>query len=190
MRLAKTFLALAAIAATAGAQIPRPAPVPRPAPEFAILLPEGGQLLLSKFRGKVVVLEFLFTTCPHCQEASRHIQKLYNDYGPKGMQPLGVAFNDMPQLHAPDFKKSLRLTYPVGYQSRGAVMHFLGRSPDEMIHVPQVVFIDKKGVIRQQSLPRGDGRTHSEANMRQMIETLLKEPGPSPKKTVKTKKSS
>ena len=37
------------------------APIPRPAPEFVIRRP-GGDLLLSQFRGKVIVLAFLFTT--------------------------------------------------------------------------------------------------------------------------------
>ena len=38
------------------------ATVPRPSPEFAIRMPDGRQLLLSSFKGKVIVLEFLFTT--------------------------------------------------------------------------------------------------------------------------------
>lgn len=38
------------------------ATVPRPAPEFAITMPNGSQLLLSQYAGKVVLLEFLYTT--------------------------------------------------------------------------------------------------------------------------------
>ena len=37
------------------------ATIPRPAPEFVIKGP-GGEYLLSQFRGKVVLLSFLFTT--------------------------------------------------------------------------------------------------------------------------------
>lgn len=36
--------------------------VPRPAGEFAIGLNDGGQILLSQYAGKVVVLAFLYTT--------------------------------------------------------------------------------------------------------------------------------
>lgn len=36
--------------------------VPRQSPEFAIQMPDGGQTLLSSYKGKVVVLAFLFTT--------------------------------------------------------------------------------------------------------------------------------
>ena len=37
-------------------------PVPRPSPEFVLRYPPGKQELLSQYRGKVVALEFLFTT--------------------------------------------------------------------------------------------------------------------------------
>ena len=186
MRLAKLALVLMAAGVAAMAQ---PA-APRQSPEFAISFPDGSQSLLSKHRGKVIVMEFLFTTCPHCQETSRKMQKLYTEYGPKGLQPIGIAFNDMPKLHVPDFVRFLGLTFPVGYQSREAVMSYLGLKPEEMVHVPQVVFIDRKGVIRQQSIPRGDNKTHSETNMRAMIETLLKEPGGPVKKSAAKKNAS
>ncbi len=40
----------------------RAAEVPRKAPELDINLPNGKHLLLSQFRGKVVVLTFISTT--------------------------------------------------------------------------------------------------------------------------------
>ncbi|MGI8988644.1 MAG: hypothetical protein ACR2I2_03535 [Bryobacteraceae bacterium] len=48
-------LALAAVSAVADS-------LPRQSPEFAIQMPGGGQTLLSSYKGKVVVLAFLFTT--------------------------------------------------------------------------------------------------------------------------------
>ena len=38
------------------------AQIPRPSPEFAIQMPNGQHELLSKHKGKVVVLEFMLTT--------------------------------------------------------------------------------------------------------------------------------
>ncbi len=43
----------------------------RKAPELAFSLPAKGQQLLSQYRGKVVALSFIFTTCPHCQAESK-----------------------------------------------------------------------------------------------------------------------
>jgi len=36
--------------------------VPRPATEFAVSMNDGSQILLSQYKGKVVLLAFLFTT--------------------------------------------------------------------------------------------------------------------------------
>lgn len=164
------------------------AQVPRKAPEFVIYMPDGSHKLLSSYRGKVVALEFLFTTCPHCQDTAALMNQLVKEYGAKGFQPLGVAFNPMSKMLVPDFVRDFRVTYPIGFSERDPVSSFLQLNPNESLHVPQLVFIDRKGMIRQQSLPRGDGQTATEANMRRMIEALLAEPAgaaakPKPAKT-------
>jgi thiol-disulfide isomerase/thioredoxin len=156
------------------------AEVPRRAPEFAFQLPGGKQELLSKYRGKVVVIEFLFTTCPHCQKSAGLLSRLQSDYGPKGFQALGVAFNDMSHMLVPDFVRDYKVTFPVGFSQREQVHSFLQNDPNHSLHVPQMVFVDRKGVIRHQSLSRGDEKTGSEAFLRQTIEKLLQEPGSAP----------
>ena len=166
------------------------ATVPRPAPEFAIQMPKGGQVLLSQHKGKVVILEFILTTCSHCQSASQLLSRLQGEYGPRGFQALGAAFNDMAHMLVPDFVRDFRINYPVGYSPREPIMSFLQVNPNEALHVPQMVIIDKKGVIRQQSLPRSDSVTHTEQNLRRMIETLLAEPGPGGAKRAAPKKTS
>lgn len=166
------------------------ATVPRPAPEFAIQMPKGGQVLLSQHKGKVVVLEFILTTCSHCQTASQLLSRLQGEYGPRGFQALGAAFNDMAHMLVPDFVRDFRINYPVGFSPREPIISFLNVSPNEALHVPQMVIVDKKGMIRQQSLPRNDSVTHTEQNLRRMIETLLAEPGPGPAKRSAPKKVS
>jgi peroxiredoxin len=161
---------------------------PRQSPEFTIHLPQGGQMLLSSQRGKVVCLEFLFTTCPHCQHASQLMNKLYAEYGPRGFQPIGVAFNEMSQMLVPDFIRDFQVKFPVGYASREAVQTYLGIPPDLALHVPQIVFIDRNGTIRQQSLPRNDSTTATEQNMRTIIEKLLSERATPAAKTAPAKK--
>ena len=158
--------------------------VPRKAPELVIQLPEGGQKLLTDYRGKVVCVEFLFTTCPHCQHSSQVLSRFQTEYGPKGFQALGIAFNPMSKMLVPDFVKQFKVNFPVGYAEREPVNAFLQNPPDNALHVPQLVFIDRQGMIRKQSLPRGDTETGVEANMRKMIEQLLAEPASSSKRKV------
>ncbi len=161
------------------------AEIPRKAPELVIPLPDGSQKLLSQYRGKVVVLEFIYTTCPHCQHSCQVLSKLQKEYGAKGFQPLALAFNDMSKMLVPDFVKEFKVTFPVGYTDRNVVNNFLQNPPTEMMHVPQIVFIDRKGMIRMQSLPRNDGATGGEANVRSMVEKLLAEPAGAPASGVK-----
>src|SRR5437660_6868446 len=78
-------------------------PVPRHAPEFVIHFPDGSQQLLSSYRGKVVALLFVYTTCVHCQHTSQVFTKLNAEYGARGFQPIDVAFNDMSNLFVKDF---------------------------------------------------------------------------------------
>ena len=56
MRL-KIFLTLALLSGSAFA-----AQIPRKSPEFAIQLPDGKQLLVSSYQGKVLCLVFILTT--------------------------------------------------------------------------------------------------------------------------------
>jgi peroxiredoxin len=159
------------------------ATVPRPAPEFVIRQTDGQQKLLSQYKGKVVALEFLMTTCPHCQNCSSIMNKLYKEYGPKGFQPLGVAFNDMATLLVPDYVKQLDLDFPVGVATREEVLSFLEYPVVQRMYVPQLVFIDKKGVIRGQYGGGDAFFQNEEANMRQTIEQLLKDNGENSKPT-------
>jgi peroxiredoxin len=152
------------------------AQVPRKAPEFEMQLPGGGKKLLSQYRGKVIALEFLYTTCPHCQHASQVMNKLQAEYGPKGFQAIGVAFNPFAGMLVGDFIRDFGGTYPIGFSERDKVHAFLGNDPNYALHVPQMVFIDRDGNIRQQSQAQGDTTTASEVNMRLTIEKLLKEP--------------
>lgn len=165
------------------------AQVPRPSPEFVISLPSGQQLLLSQYRGKVVAIEFLLTTCPHCQTCSSLLDKLYKEYSPRGFQPLGVAFNPMAGMLVPDYVKGLQLSFPVGVSERDPVLDYLRHSSSLRMLVPQLVFVDRKGVIRAQHAGDSDFFKDEEKNMRAQIEVLLKEPGPKSPLSSKSKKA-
>src|SRR5438477_6678599 len=113
MRLPATFAAFLAVGISALAT----PPVPRKAPEFTIVEPSGKQTLLSSYKGKVVCIEFLHTTCPHCQDTSRIFSKLQHELGPRGVQFIGIAFNDNAALLTDGFVKQFNVAYPVGYSN-------------------------------------------------------------------------
>lgn len=160
---------------------------PRKAPDFKITEPSGKSFQLSSLHGKVCVLEFLYTTCPHCQRESQMLTKLQKEMGPRGLQVVGVAFNDNAAVLVPGFVSQLGVTYPVGYSTVDAVLGYLGVSQMERWVVPQVVVIDRKGMIRAQSPALGDPNLQDEAYMRNFLDNLLKEGAPATKaRTAKT----
>jgi thiol-disulfide isomerase/thioredoxin len=183
MRLAYAALLLAAgiglNAATPKAETSKSEapPVLRKSPEFVIKFVDGHQMLLSSLKGKVVALLMVHTTCPHCQRTSQVFTQLYNEYGPRGFQPVDAAFNTMANLYVSDFVKNFNIGYPVGYSTPEEVMAYLNRSILERYTVPQIIWIDRKGNIRSETPSAGDDPSYyTESYWRNMIETLLKEP--------------
>ena len=171
----RTFLSLAA-AVPAAAQI-KP---PKPAPELAIILNSGEQVLLSKYRGRVVVLEFLLTTCPHCQSCSAVMQKLYQELGEKTFQPLGAAINPNTMTEArmlvPAYIYSLGLKFPVGWTPREQAYRWIEADNNAgPQYFPQLVMIDKKGVIRYYFPGGHEFYKEEEANMRRLVLELNRE---------------
>jgi peroxiredoxin len=175
-------VALGVIATLAAAAPAFAAQVGSTTPEFAVRFNDGSQKLLSGYRGKVVCVLFVHTTCPHCQHTCNEMSKLYTEYGARGFQPIAVAWNDMANMLVPDFIKANAVNFPVGFAPRDEVLNYLGISPVERSVVPQIVWIDRKGVVRSQTPPIGDSKMLTEAFWREQIETLLKEPGPSAQK--------
>ena len=151
-------------------------PVPRPAQEIAIETPQGKLSAPSAFRGKVVVMQFLYTTCTHCQVTARMLSGLERELGLRGLQVVGIAFNEEAQntLDAVQgFLASNQVNFPVGAASREAVMKYLGISVMERFVVPQIVIVDRSGVIRAQSDFMGTSELQDEAYLRRFIGGLL-----------------
>src|SRR5947209_18600181 len=98
----------------------------RKAPELSFSLPGKGQQLLSQYRGKVVALEFIFTTCPHCQAASKYMTKLQSEFGAKGLQVIDIAVNANADLLVENFAKDFQVNFPVGWTNSEKMQSFMG----------------------------------------------------------------
>lgn len=172
----------------------------RKAPELAFTLPGQGDKLLSQYRGKVVALEFILTTCSHCQEASHVMTKYQLEYGARGFQAIDLAINALDEGRKPDqaglltesFANNFQVGFPVGYIGRDPMMSFMGFSVVDRMVVPQFVLIDRKGFIRYQT-PAGDseeyGKLVNPNTIRQHIEELLAQPVSAAGKHVAGKKA-
>ena len=151
-------------------------PVPRASKEFSFVEPSGKQTLLSSLKGKVVIVQFLFTWCPHCQAFSKLLTGMQKDFTPKGVQFFGVAFDDnIAPAMAAAYQQKYEVGMPVAYAPRDMVLSYLGVSVMERMAVPQIVIIDKEGRIRAQSQPLGSAELQNEANLRKWFTELSAE---------------
>jgi peroxiredoxin len=160
--------------------------LPRLSPELSINDLGGKATMLSSFKGKVVVLEFLFVKSQHCLRVARLLNQLQQELGPRGLQSVGIAF-DAPNAtvtggeYLNAMVQSLQLTYPVGYAQRAAVDAYLGRSANDMLSIPQIVVIDRTGTIRAATGGQTNPSLEDVNALRILLEPLLKESAPNSK---------
>jgi thiol-disulfide isomerase/thioredoxin len=179
--LKKVWLCAVLFSITACVAMGADTELPRKAPELAFTVPGQGDKLISQYRGKVVALEFILTTCPHCQAASKVMSNFQREYGSRGFQAVDVAINVLDDNRTRDqasgltqnFTNQFQVAFPVGYVSRDQMLAFMGFSITERFVVPQLILIDRKGVIHYQTPPLGDEHATQEDVVRQRIEELL-----------------
>src|SRR5260370_21954297 len=152
------------------------APVPRQAPEITIFDRVGQETTLSSFKGQVVVIEFLLIRCAGCLRMAQTINKLHGEMAGRGFRPSGMVFDDgVSEPVVRDLVQLLKLNYTVGFATADEVDRYLGREITERLQVPQVVVIDRAGVIRAQSRPSGEANLTDETYLRNLVRELLDE---------------
>jgi thiol-disulfide isomerase/thioredoxin len=154
-------LAVVLAAAAAMAQ----SPVPRPAGALVI----GGKDVLAQAAGRPTVLAFVSTQCVHCAAAARTMQAVSKEFPSAFFE--AVAFDEGADASA--WSQKLGLSFPVFATDRQVALKFLGLT-DSRLGTPQMVYMDRAGMIRAQSEQLGTPMFHSPDYMRSILEALLK----------------
>jgi cytochrome c biogenesis protein CcmG/thiol:disulfide interchange protein DsbE len=82
------------------------------APDFTLPTPDGKDLQLSSYRGKVILLDFWATWCDPCREEIPHFVELQQKYSDHGLQIIGVSMDDSAEPVRP-FYQRFHMNYPV-----------------------------------------------------------------------------
>jgi len=82
------------------------------APDFSLTDLSGQPLQLSRYRGKVVLLNFWATWCSPCRSEIPRFVDLQSKYDRDGLQIIGISLDDDPKL-VRAFYQQLRMNYPV-----------------------------------------------------------------------------
>ena len=163
------------------------AELPRKSPALSIGLSDGKQLSINSYKGKVVVLAFILTTCPHCQHTTGLLKDLQAALSGRGVQFVEAAIDRNAAPLVPGFIKSYQPNFPVGASSYDTAVAYLQHPATAIMHVPSLVFIDRQGMIRAQydgadAFFSGD----QEKNIRDQINSLLTAPKPATKTAART----
>src|SRR5213593_3485018 len=116
--------------------------VSRPAPPLTVVTPGGDKISLSDFKGKVVLLKFFLTDCPHCQRSATNIMPIYREWRSRGLEVLGVAINADAKWRVPEFAQRFGVTYPLALGSNAMITSFADVSAVTKVFVPYMFMID------------------------------------------------
>jgi cytochrome c biogenesis protein CcmG, thiol:disulfide interchange protein DsbE len=145
-------------------------PSPRegfPAPNFTLQTPDGHSLVLSSYRGKVVIVNFWASWCGPCRAEMPVINQVYQTVHAQGLMVLAIdtTFQNN-EADARAFAAQLGLSFPILLDREGSVSRaYLLRA------LPTTYIIDRHGIIRTVVL----GGPMNEAFLRSQVEPLLQE---------------
>ena len=112
------------------------------APDFTLQSLDGKSVRLADFRGKAVLLNFWATWCAPCKIEMPWFVELQKQYGPDGLQVVGVAMDDASPKEIGDFAKEMGVNYPVliGQES-------VGDAYGGVQFLPENFYIDRNGKV-------------------------------------------
>jgi thiol-disulfide isomerase/thioredoxin len=141
----KVFWVLATAASLISTSTLFAADASRRAPGFSLPDVQTEQHDLADYRGKVVILEFMQTTCPHCAAFTEVLSQVQQKYGDR-VAIISVVNPPDDQPRVRPYIAAHRITWPVVFDC-GQVAYSYLRAPS--FDIPHVFLIDTNGEIRE-----------------------------------------
>jgi peroxiredoxin len=111
------------------------------APDFILKDLTGRDFKLSAARGKPVLLIFLTTWCPTCRSEIPHYKDIYEIYGRRGLEIVGIDI-DEPKNRVSQFAAKNQIPYKTLLDEKGRVASAYG-----IVGIPTMVLINKDGRV-------------------------------------------
>ncbi|MBZ5595323.1 MAG: TlpA family protein disulfide reductase [Acidobacteriia bacterium] len=116
----------------------------RRAPGFSLVDVNFTQHDLQDYRGKVVLVDFIQTSCPHCGELSNILQEVVAKYGSK-VAVLSIVNPPDTTATVKQYVAQHKLTYPLLFDC-GQVAASYMKAPS--FDVPHLFIVDAQGMIQ------------------------------------------
>jgi peroxiredoxin len=120
----------------------------RRAPGFSLADSHYQQHDPQDYRGKVLVLDIMTTTCPTCMKLAETLVAVKAKYGDKvGMLSIVTLPDNFDT--ADKFAKEYKITWPIVFDSGQVIMSYLKVTPSNpQVHFPHLFIVDGNGTIR------------------------------------------
>lgn len=123
---------------------------PRPLADVPIPTVDGKKITLRQYRGKVVLMVIISSTCHDCIASLDILNKVQKDLGPRGFQTIAALGDDNAQYVVGPFIQRYRPAFPVGYLNQAEMIRLADIPKEKTPVAPIFMFIDKTGVVRFQ----------------------------------------
>ncbi len=134
------------------------------APDFTLVNPDGKNISLKDFRGKLVMVNFWASWCGPCRAEMPSMERLYLEHKAAGFEILAVNVKDK-RSDALAMAKQLKLSFPIVLDPEGEVGQLYGAWA-----MPTTYLIDRKGNVLARLW--GEADWYSPA-ARKLIKSLL-----------------
>jgi peroxiredoxin len=158
--------------------------IQRPLPDVPIPLSNGKTVAVKQYKGKVVVIVMLSTTCESCKKTVEILSKAQTDFAARGLQVIGAAIDDNAKFSVERFVKINKPTFPIGYLDHDAVIKLADTKPP--VIVPVLIFVDRTTQVRFQVAGNDPIFKEQEKAVRAIIDSLLQFSAGNPQAPVKT----
>lgn len=152
---------------------------PRRAPGFALLEMPGAERThdLADYRGKVVLIDIMQTTCPHCQTLSRTLERMKAKFG-ASLVVLSIVLPPDNAETAARYIAAHKISSPVLFDCGQMAASYLQVKPSNPhVDLPHLFVIDTQGMIQADYTRSSSNRSiFEEDGLIPVINGLLKSP--------------
>ncbi|GAB3973967.1 TlpA family protein disulfide reductase [Streptomyces sparsus] len=142
----------------------------QPAPDIAGETVDGGELRLSDYRGKVVVLNVWGSWCAPCRAEAPNLAKVAEDTADQDVQFVGINTRDLDKANAQAFDRTYGIEYPSLFDPSGKLILKFPKGSLNPQSIPSTLILDREGRIAARAL-----KALGEKELRDALDPVLAE---------------
>jgi thiol-disulfide isomerase/thioredoxin len=111
------------------------------APDFSLADANGGNIKLSDYKGKIVIVDFWATWCPPCRKGIPDLISIKQQYG-ESIVIIGISMDTDSKSEVVPFIQKMGINYPIAYATPEVAQAYGGIEA-----IPTSFVVDKSGKI-------------------------------------------